>query len=305
MEWKDKKILVNGASGFIGSAISKKLLKMGAKVYSIDYSINKITNFDKRIFLIEGDVSKKETWEKVPKEIDYIFHFASPSSVTLFKKEPERCFNVTFWGLYHALEFAKKNGVKKLIYPSTGNVYSGNEFPHIETIFPKPQNLYTASKVACEALANSYADFVKSIGLRISAGYGPGEERKMGFGSPAIIFLKDLMEGKSPEIWGDGSQTRDMVYIEDLVKMIIKSAEIDYSGILNVGSGESVSFKELIEKINKILKVNIKPKFIPKEVNYVEKIELDLALNKNLLGIKSISLEEGLNKFIDYLKASS
>ncbi|PJC45456.1 hypothetical protein CO037_01430, partial [Candidatus Pacearchaeota archaeon CG_4_9_14_0_2_um_filter_30_8] len=264
MEWKDKKVLVNGASGFIGSALSKELLKIGAKVYSIGSSINKTNNLDKRISLIEGDVSKKETWEKVPKEMDYIFHFAAPSSITLFKKEPERCFNVTFYGLYHALEFAKKNRVKKVIYPSTGNVYSGNEFPHIETIFPKPQNLYAASKVACEALANSYSSFVKSIGLRISAGYGPGEERKIGFGSPALMFIKDLMEGKSPEIWGDGSQTRDMVYIDDLVKIILKSAEIDYVGVVNIGSGESITFKELIEKINKILKVDIKPIFIPK-----------------------------------------
>ena len=73
------------------------------------------------------------------------------------------------------------------------------------------------------------------------------------------------MKGKSPEIWGDGEQTRDLVYIDDVVKMIIKSAEIDYSGILNIGTGRSISFKDIVEKIKKILNSKVDPVFIPKK----------------------------------------
>ena len=312
MNYEGKKILVTGATGFIGLALSKELIKKGAEVYSIsdskyfneEFAKEKL-NFLDKIKIIRGDVSKETSWSKLPEGIEYIFHFAAPSSITLFKKSPEECYYQTVFGLYQAFEFAKKNNVKKIIYPSTGNVYSGNEPPHIETILPNPKNLYAASKIACEALANSYGDFVKSIGLRISAGYGPGEERKIGFGSPPLMFIKDLMEGKPPEIWGDGSQTRDFLYIEDLVKMILKSAEIDYLGVVNIGSGESISFKKLIEKIQSILNSKINAIFIPKEVNYVERIEMDLSLNKKLFGINPISLDEGLKKFIDYLKASS
>ncbi len=237
MDWKDKKVLVNGVTGFIGSNLARNLFNKGARIYSIDnfsyidVEISKSKNeFIKEVEIIEGDVSKKESWDKLPKDIEYIFHFAAPSSITLFKKYPERCFGETFFGLYQALEFAKQNNVKKLIYPSSGSNYAGNEMPHHEGVYPKPRNLYAASKIACEGLANSYSDFVKSIGLRIFCGYGPGEEWKKDFGSVAYLFIRDYMEGNPPEIWGEGDQTRDFVYIDDVVKCILASVETDYIG---------------------------------------------------------------------------
>jgi len=220
----------------------------------------------------------------------------------LFKRYPEKCWNETVWGLYNALEYSKKNNIKKLIYPSSGAIYSGNEMPHTEKVYPKPRNLYASAKVACEALANSYSDFVKSVGLRIFVGYGPGEERKEDFGSAPYLFIRDIMKGKTPELWGDGNQTRDFVYIDDLVSMIIKSAEINHTGIVNIGTGNSFSFKELIEEIKKILNSNIEPIFIPREINYLEHIKADVTLTNELFEMKPISLQEGIKKFIDYLK---
>ena len=161
MDWKDKKVLVNGASGFIGSNITKELLSRGAIVYSIDnFSYTDYEKFKdkldflKKINIIEGDVSKHESWAKVPKDIDYIFHFAAPSSITLFKKTPEKCLSETIFGLYEALEFAKQNKTKKLVYPTSGSNYAGNEMPHRENIYIKPRNSYAAGKMACEGLAS-------------------------------------------------------------------------------------------------------------------------------------------------------
>ncbi|MDP3992362.1 MAG: NAD-dependent epimerase/dehydratase family protein [Nanoarchaeota archaeon] len=312
IDYENKKVLVNGVSGFIGSRLAKELLKGGAKVYSIDnFSYINIKLMKKKfpelkkIKVIKGDVSNKDSWDKLPKDIEYIFHFSAPSSIVLFKKYPERCYNETVWGLQRAFEFAKENGVKKVIYPSSGNIYSGNEMPHIEIAYPRPRNLYGAAKIACESLANSYTDYVKSIGLRIFAGYGPGEEWKGDFGSAPYLFIRDLINGKAPEIWGDGEQTRDLIYIDDVVAMILKSAEISYTGIVNVGTGESLSFKDLIKKIKYILNSDIDPVFVKREINYVEHAKADVTLNKKLFGIKPISADEGLRKFIDYLKASS
>lgn len=309
MEWKNKKVLVNGATGFIGSNLIQELLKRGAKIYSIDnFSYTNIElakkklSFLKEITIIEGDVSKKENWEKLPSDIEYLFHFSAPSSIILFKKYPEKCWNETVWGLYHALEYSKKNNVKKLIYPSSGAIYSGNEMPHTEKVYPKPRNLYASAKVACEALANSYSDFVKSIGLRIFVGYGPGEERKEDFGSAPYLFIRDLIKGKAPELWGDGNQTRDFVYIDDLVNMIIQSAEIEHTGILNIGTGESYSFRELIQMIKEISDSNAEPTFVPREINYLEHIKADTTLINKLIDIKPTPLREGIKKFIEYLK---
>jgi len=308
-----RKVLVTGVTGFIGSNLSKELLKRGTEVYSIDNF--SYINFEmvkkkfpelKKIKIIEGDVSKQESWKDVPKDIEYIFHFAAPSSIILFKKYPEKCYNDTVWGLYRALEFAKKNNIKKVVYPSSGAIYSGNEMPHTEKIYPKPKNLYAASKVACEAIANSYQGFVKSVGLRIFVGYGPGEEWKGDFGSAPYLFIRDLMDEKSPEIWGDGEQTRDLIYIDDVVSMIIKSAETNYTGIVNIGTGESISFKEMVIRIKRILNSNVEPIFVPKkDANYLEHIKADVTLNMRLFGINPIKIDEGLKKFIDYLKDSS
>jgi len=287
MDWKNKKVLVNGVTGFIGSNLAKELLDRGAKVYSIDNfsyidleMARKKLDFLKTIGIIEGDVSTKEPWEKVPKDIEYIFHFAAPSSITLFEKGPEKCFTETSLGLLKTLEFAKQNHVKKVVYPSTGSSYAGNEMPHNEFIYPKPRNLYAAAKFACEGLANSYSDFVKSVGLRIFAGYGPGEEWKKDFGSVLYLFIRDYMDGNPPEVWGDGEQTRDFIYIDDIVKCSLAAAEVDYNGILNIGTGKAVSFKELLQIIKESLGMEIDPTFVPRQQNYVENLKADTDLFK-------------------------
>jgi len=310
MDWKGKKIIIVGVSGFIGSNITKKFIELGADIYAIDnfsYIDAEISksknNFWDKIHLIEGDVSDKKTWENMPKDIEYIFYFGSPSSITLFKRTPEKCYYETVFGLYNALEFAKINKIKKLVYPTSGSNYAGNVMPHREDIYIRPRNLYAAAKMACEGLASSYSDFVKIVGLRLFAGYGPGEEWKKDFGSVLYLFIKDIMDNKAPVIWGDGSQTRDFVYVEDFVRAIVRAAEIDYTGVINVGTGNPVSFNQLLEIINRKLGKNIKAEYVNKELNYVEDLKADTILMKELLGFEAISTEDGVSKFIDYLKS--
>ena len=173
--------------------------------------------------------------------------------------------------------------------------------PHKEDIYIKPRNFYGAAKMACEGLASSYSDYVKSVGLRIFAGYGPGEEWKKDFASAIYLFIKDCMNDKSPIIFGDGKQTRDFIYIEDVVKSIIASAESDYCGILNVGTGKQTSFNDILSTINKVLGKNVKAQYIPKQQNYVENLMADTTLMKKILKIEPLSLEEGIVKFVNYL----
>lgn len=313
MDWKGKKVLITGPSGFIGSNILRELLSRGAEVYAIDnfsyidhkIAKKKLSPLFKQIKMIKGDVSEKKTWKRVPKDIEYIFHFAAPSSITLFKKDPERCYHETVFGFWNALEFAKQNGVKKVVYPSSGSNYAGNKMPHKESIHLKPKNIYAAAKVACDGLASSYSDFIKCTGLRVFGGYGPGEEWKKDFGSVVYLFMRDYMNGKAPEIWGDGSQTRDFVYVGDIVKAAIRAAEIEYQGVINVGTGKSVSFKELLKMVKRSVRAEKDPVFIPKESNYVENLEADTTLMKKLLGIDPILPSEGIPMFVNYLKNHS
>ena len=299
---KDKKILITGINGFLGKHLAMKLYDDN-EIVGINLS-NKSKNLEKKfdsITMIEGDISENNTLEKVNSDIDLILHFGSPTSVILFKQDPTRHFNNTVNGMKNILEFAKKNSIKKLIYPSSASVYAKNSPPHTENIIPKPSNPYGSAKVECENLAHSYNDTVNSIGLRIFAVYGPGEETKQNLSSVINLFLGDVKNSRKPVIFGDGTQTRDFIYVDDAISAIINSTELPQQGIINVGSGISTSFNLVIEKIGNIVEKKIKPVYVKKESNYVEKLQADTKLMESTLKIHPLSIELGISKFAKYL----
>ena len=299
---KNKKILITGIYGFLGKHLAIKLHDNN-EIIGINLP-NKSKNLQKEldnITIIEGDVSENNTLEKINSDIDLILHFGSPTSVILFKQDPTRHFNNTVNGMKNILEFAKKNSIKKLIYPSSASVYAKNSPPHTENIIPKPSNPYGSAKVECENLAHSYNDTVNSIGLRIFAVYGPGEETKQNLSSVINLFLGDVKNSRKPVIFGDGTQTRDFIYVDDAISAIINSTELPQQGIINVGSGISTSFNLVIEKIGNIVEKKIKPVYVKKESNYVEKLQADTKLMESTLKIHPSSIELGISKFAKYL----
>ena len=299
---KNKKILITGIYGFLGKHLAIKLHDNN-EIIGINLP-NKSKNLQKEldnITIIEGDVSENNTLEKINSDIDLILHFGSPTSVILFKQDPTRHFNNTVNGMKNILEFAKKNSIKKLIYPSSASVYAKNSPPHTENIIPKPSNPYGSAKVECENLAHSYNDTVNSIGLRIFAAYGPGEEAKQNLSSVINLFLGDVKNSRKPVIFGDGTQTRDFIYVDDAISAIINSTELPQQGIINVGSGISTSFNLVIEKIGNIVEKKIEPVYVKKESNYVEKLQADTKLMESTLKIHPLSIELGISKFAKYL----
>ena len=299
---KNKKILITGIYGFLGKHLAIKLHDNNEIIgINLPNGPNNLQKELDNITIIEGDVSENNTLEKINSDIDLILHFGSPPSVILFNQDPTRYFNNTINGMKNILEFAKKNSVKKLIYPSSASVYAKNPPPHTENIIPKPSNPYGSAKVECENLARSYNDTVNSIGLRIFAVYGPGEETKQNLSSVISLFLEDVKNSKKPVIFGDGTQTRDFIYVDDVMSAIINSTELPQQGIINVGSGIPTSFNQVIEKIGNIVEKKINPVYVKKESNYIEKLQADTKLMKNTLKINPLSIELGISKFAKYL----
>lgn len=301
---KGKKILITGICGFIGRNLLTKLSPKN-EIMGIDnfeYSARDFCgDLIEGITFIEGDVSKKETLEKVPTDLDYILHFGSPSSIVLFNRNMDHCYGETVLGLLNIFEFARKINVRKVVFPSSGSVYAGNNPPHVEYIYPKPRNMYAAAKMACESIASAYKDSIDSVGLRIFAGYGPGEERKKDFASVVYLFIDAIRKKTNPVIFGKGNQTRDFVFIDDVIDATIKSLEINDTGIINVGSGIPTSFNFVLETINNLLGTTIEPKNILKEKNYVENICADTEMMKNVLKIRPTPLKDGIERFCKYL----
>ena len=301
---KNKKILITGIYGFLGTHLAERL-QFDNEIIGINQS-NQNKNFElPDIKIIEGDISNKNTLESINTDIDLIFHFGSPTSVVLFKEDPIKYFDNTINGMKNILEFAKINSIKKLIYPSSGSVYANNSPPHDENVIPKPSNKYGIAKVECENLAKKYVDEVNSIGLRIFAAYGPGEEKKQNLSSVINLFLDDVSKNNVPVIFGDGKQTRDFIYIEDVVTGILNSAELSQQGIINIGSGISTSFNQIIEKISVQTGKEINPQYVRKELSYIDNLQADTKLMKSILKINPTPIDYGIKKFAQYLKIIS
>ena len=303
MNWARKKVLITGGAGFIGSCIASRLLEENAQIEILDnFSIGKMENVPEGANVIRGDVCDKNLLRKID-DVDYIFHFGAPSSSFLFRKNPKECITSTIYGFMNILELSKSIGVKKLVYPSSGTVYGNAPIPQSETDMPQPLTSYAVCKLACEHLARIYSNDVPSIGLRIFTGYGPQETHKKGFMSVPTQFIHAIIQGKRPIIYGDGTQSRDFVYINDIVKAAVRAAEISFSGILNVGSGRAVTFNELVQYINFLLNKDIKPiyKKIPKR--YVMNTLADIKRMKELMGINPVDIHTGLKEYFIKLKS--
>ena len=298
---KNKRIVITGINGFLGKHIANRL-KLENEIIGINQKNKKINSQSSDYTVIEGDIADKNTLSRINTDIDYIFHFGSPTSIVLFKKDPVGYFNNTINGMENILEYAKKNSIKKLIYPSSASVYANNSPPHIENIIPKPANKYGEAKIESENLAKKYEESVNSLGLRIFAAYGPGEETKQNLSSVINLFLDDVLKNKTPIIFGDGNQTRDFIYIEDVIDAILNATDLSDHGIINVGSGVSTSFNEIIEKISSQTGKKITPEYIKKESAYIENLKADTKLMKSLLKINPISIDDGIKKFLKYLE---
>lgn len=299
MKFSSKCFLVTGGAGFIGSAIAKELYRKNSEIVILDdFSAGKKDNLPFECSFVENNVSD-QAWMNKVNNIDYVLHFAAPSSVVLFKKSQNRCITDTVLGIANVFEYAKRFGVKKVVFPSSSSVYGNTPLPQSENTPTAPINMYGVTKLTCEYMARLYSNFVPSVGLRIFAGYGPGETHKGEIASVITLFMDAIGKRSKPIIFGDGSQSRDFVYISDIVESVLKSIENDFAGIINVGSGESHTFIEVVDLINHALGTSISPHYIEKPAQYFERTRAEITKMKKILGIIPTNLDDGLKKYLE------
>lgn len=207
-----------------------------------------------------------------------IYFFGSPSSVILFNKNLDYCFRETINSFLEVCSLAKKNNLY-LVYPSSATVNNKN-------------NSYARCKSALEEIAQGYN--IKSLGLRIAASYGPGEGHKGEYASIVYQWCKQMKNGERPVIWGDGTQTRDFIYIDDVIDNIMELADKKTDGIYEIGTGINTSLNEVVATINKVLETDIKPVYIDKPDSYIQETPVKPVNCK-------VSLEEGIRRIIDTL----
>lgn len=205
---------------------------------------------------------------------DYFYHFGSPSSNILFN-EDQSCIKDTIEDFIKVVEYCKKRHIK-LVFPSSATVYANN-------------NNYARTKSALEDIVEAYG--VPYVAFRIFAGYGPGEGHKKHYASVIYQWCRDMKQGIAPIIYGDGEQSRDFVYIDDIVSFIISHK--DNEGVFDIGTGRSVTFNAVVAIINDTLGTHIKPTHIPRPEQYIEETVCHNPLPTH------ITVRQGIAKIIE------
>lgn len=245
--------LVTGGAGFIGSHLSRALLGLGARVRVLD---NLSTGFRRNLAqgaeFIEGSVADPETVGRAIEGCRYAFHLAAMVSVPQSVAEPEACVESNIGGTQVVLSAAREAGLRRVVLASTCAVYGDQPgLPSRETDPTMCCSPYAASKLAGEGLCQAFARTggPSTVCLRFFNVYGPGQDPKSAYAAVISAFAAALREGRTPTIFGDGEQTRDFVFVEDIVRanLLAATAPADLRGeVFNAGTGRSTSLRTLL-----------------------------------------------------------
>jgi UDP-glucose 4-epimerase len=300
------KILVTGGAGFIGSNIANTLSrdKNTTVVALDDLSLGMPTNLSDSVKFVRGSVMDYDLTLDLGKACDYIFHSAAKSSSPMFKDDPSEGVGINVLGFMNVMESAKRNRAKKVIFASSSSMYNGLPIPFKESQIITPKTFYEASFYCREILARSYhlENGLNSVGLRYFSVYGFHERHKGKFANNISQFLWSMTNGQSPIIYGDGTQTRDFTFVDDVVQaniLALKSEEIEF-GIYNIGTGIETSFSRIVDIINHHLGTDIRATYVDNPIkNYVQKTKADISLAKSELGYEpKCSLDNGIRTLI-------
>lgn len=298
--WQNKKVLLTGATGFVGPYLVKELLerKAGIKVLIMDKARN-LTGLQDTITLVSGNITDPGSLHNIMEDVDIVFHLAAISNVNYAIAHPRETFETNATGTLNLLEEARKNEVEKFVYISSSHVYGIPQYLPMDEKHPiHPHEPYAASKAAAEMLVNIYGlnYGLKTTIIRPFNMYGPGQSED--FIIPSIIgqaLKKDMIE------LGNLSPTRDLLFITDAIKGMFTIAE-QGEGIYNIGSGNETSIKEVVETIINIIDpakkyVSIESRKRSNAVD-IPRMCADVSKLKKLGWSPLVDLKEGLLKTI-------
>ena len=315
---KGKKVLITGGAGFIGSHLAEHVLRFGSEVIILDnFSTGKIENLahlpSSRISVIRGNANRKSDVEKAFRyKPSFLFHLAATVGVDRTLKNPLLVLD-DLNGLHNVLRLSLKHGVKKAVFSSSSEVY-GEPVTHPQSEEHTPLNSrlpYAVVKSAGENFFRAYYEMHKlpTTSFRFFNVYGPRQDSS-GYGFVVSIFIKNALSGKPPVIFGDGRQTRDFNYIDDVIAVLLHSLITPESDgeSLNIGKGKEVRIVDLAEQIIKLCGAKgMQPVFAParKKGDMSRRRANPQKLKKIIKYVPHTSLREGLKRTIAHLRGQT
>jgi nucleoside-diphosphate-sugar epimerase len=258
------------------------------------------------IEFILGDVRDAELLNILAKHHDYIIHHAALVSVPLSVEDPLTTHEVNITGTLNVLNAARKAGIKKVVCAASSAVYGNNKIlPKKEDFYPAPLTPYAVSKYSGELYLRLFAQLyhIQTVGFRYFNVYGPRQNPKSHYAAVIPKFITQLLRNEQPVIYGDGEQTRDFIYVDDVVNanlLAIRSTKLS-GEIFNIASGCSISINKIYLLISNLLDTNLEPLYENKRIGDVKNSLADIMLAKNLLDFyPQNDLETGLKSTINW-----
>lgn len=308
------KILITGGAGFIGSNLAEKLVEQGQQVVVLDnLATGRLSNLKKienQIQFIQGDICDLDFLKENFKSIDFVFHLAALPGVFFSVQSPEQCNKANIEGTLNVLLAARDNKVKRVVFASSSSVYGGAFEINQENQQPQPLSPYATSKITGEYYARNFYDLfgLETVCLRFFNVFGPNQNPESEYAAVIPLFINLALKNEQLIIFGDGEQSRDFTFVENVVDgMILAMNSSKVAGeVFNLACGDNITVNRLVEVIGKILHKKITPVYQDARPGDIYRSQADVNKIKTVLGFSpKVNFEDGLAKTIAYLMSQN
>jgi nucleoside-diphosphate-sugar epimerase len=306
--------LITGGAGFIGSNLTRFLLEKGHDVVVLDNFVTgrreNLAEVADRITIIEGDIRDRQAVDAAMAGCQAVFHEAALGSVPRSMADPFTSHDVNVNGTVTVLEALRASGIKRLVFAASSSAYGNQKHsPKHEGMVTRPISPYAASKVACEAYLHAYAQAfqLEILGLRYFNVFGPRQDPNGPYAAAIPVFVKKLLDGEKPVVFGDGEQSRDFCYIENVCQAnwlaASAPAEVCDGRVMNIACHRATTLNAILAKMRDLLDVDIEAEYAPPRAGDVKDSLADITLARETIGYEpAVYFEQGLEQAIGWYR---
>ncbi len=300
------RFLITGGAGFLGSALANQLVREGHQVRVLDdLNAGDPGRLGRHVYFTRGDVRDIPRLWTLLQGVDCVYHLAARVSVSESILYPRDYNDINVGGTVSVMEAMRDAGIKRVILSSSGALYGEqDQQPIPENAVPHPTSPYAVSKLAAEYYVSTIGALwgIETVALRIFNAYGPGQQLPPAHAPVVPQFMRQTLRGGSLVIFGDGTQTRDFVYLEDVVVALVAAATAKKVNrlVINVGSGQETSIKQLVKEIALVTGRELHILYNRQESGGVSRLVADIRLAREKLGwTPRVDLREGLRRILE------
>jgi nucleoside-diphosphate-sugar epimerase len=310
-----KPYVVTGGAGFIGSALVRALLAGGHRVHVIDNlstgSLDNLEEVANHIIVSEYDICDYNRIAPIIAGAPRVFHLAAVASVPKSIIDPVPSHDTNINGTFNVFRAAAEGKAGRVVYAASSAAYGDSAaLPKVETMAPQPKSPYALQKLVGEYYGSVFSNCfdLETISLRFFNVFGPRQDPGSPYSGVLSIFMNCLLENRAPTIFGDGEQSRDFIYVEDVVALLLKASESQgfSGGVFNAGNGERITLNQTWELLQKMEGVRLPAKYAPSRAGDVRDSQADITAAVRYLGYAPrFTFEQGLRETLEWYRSTS